>query len=116
MDNLVKLKQFRQKFQLTQSTAAERIGIDQRQWNRYENEKNEMPIRYLKAICDKFNVSADWLLGLEETEVKQMEKVNKFFEEILEVLSWAVDQGHINDEQMTLLAQNFSTAKDEITK
>lgn len=66
MDQLVNLKQFRQEFKLTQAAAAESIGIDQRQWNRYENGKNEIPIRYLKAICEKYNVSADWLLGLKE--------------------------------------------------
>lgn len=62
----VNLKQFRQKMKLTQAEAAQGIGIDQRQWNRYENGKNEIPVRYLKAICRKYNVSADWLLELEE--------------------------------------------------
>ena len=68
MDQLVKLKQFRQEFKLTQTAAATSIGIDQRQWNRYENGINELPIRYLKAICEKYNVSADWLLGLGEKQ------------------------------------------------
>lgn len=68
MEELVNLKQFRQRFNLTQTNAAEGIGIDQRQWNRYENGKNELPIRYLKAICIKYKVSADWLLGLNEKE------------------------------------------------
>lgn len=66
MEELVNLKQFRQKLNLTQSAAAAGIGIDQRQWNRYENGKNELPIRYLKAICTTYKVSADWILGLEE--------------------------------------------------
>lgn len=66
MEILVNLKRFRQKFKLTQSAAAEGIGIDQRQWNRYENGKNEIPVRYVKAICQKWTVSADWLLGLKE--------------------------------------------------
>lgn len=66
MSNLVKLKQFRQKFNLTQCAAAESIGIDQRQWNRYETGRNEMPVRYLKEICSVYKVSADSLLGLNE--------------------------------------------------
>ena len=37
MSQLVNLKQFRQKMKLTQAAAAEGIGIDQRQWNQYEN-------------------------------------------------------------------------------
>lgn len=60
----VNLKRFRQKWQLSQASAAAAIGIDQRQWNRYENGRNDLPVRYLKAICIRFKVSADWLLGL----------------------------------------------------
>lgn len=68
MEQLVNLKRFRQKMKLTQAAAAEAIGIDQRQWNRYENGKNELPVRYLKAICTRFNISADWLLEISREE------------------------------------------------
>ena len=70
MEILVNLKQFRQKMNLTQSAAAAGIGIDQRQWNRYENGKNELPVRYLKAICITYKMSADVLLGIED-QIKQ---------------------------------------------
>lgn len=66
MEQLVNLKEFRQKTGLSQTKAAASIGIDQRQWNRYENGKNELPVRYLKAICITHNISADWLLGIEQ--------------------------------------------------
>lgn len=68
MPETVRLKQFRQIKKLTQAAAAQSIGIDQRQWNRYENGKNEIPIKYIKAICKEHNVSADWLLELTEEE------------------------------------------------
>jgi len=68
MDILVNLKRFRQKYNLTQNAAATAIGIDQRQWNRYENGKNELPVRYLIAICNTYKVSADWLLQLDQTK------------------------------------------------
>lgn len=64
MEELVNLKHFRQTIGITQKEAGESIGIDQRQWNRYENGKNELPLRYLKAICIIHKVSADWLLGI----------------------------------------------------
>lgn len=63
---MLRLIQFRQYYRLTQRDVAEKIGIDQRQWSRYEREENELPIRYLRVICEQFNVSADWLLGLTE--------------------------------------------------
>jgi len=65
------LKKFREKYKLSQKEAAESIGIDQRQWSRYENEINEFPIRYLKQICRQYNVSADELLGLELADKKE---------------------------------------------
>ena len=71
MNQLVNLKQLRQKLNLTQTAAAEGIGIDQRQWNRYENGKNELPLRYLKEICLRYQVSADRLLGLENVHPAQ---------------------------------------------
>ena len=53
---------------ITQAAAAEKIGIDQRQWNRYENGINELPIRYLIEICNVFHISADWLLETEHSD------------------------------------------------
>lgn len=71
MEQTVNLKQLRQKLNITQTVAAEAIGIDQRQWNRYENGKNELTVRYLKAICIQFDVSADWLLEIPERKEEE---------------------------------------------
>ena len=64
----VYLKEFRKKHKISQTKAAESIGIDQRQWSRYEQGKNELPIRYLKALCTYWGESADTLLGLKEKQ------------------------------------------------
>lgn len=74
MSQSVNLKQFRQKRKLTQASAAKAIGIDQRQWNRYENGINEIPVKYLKDICIKFNVSADELLEIHQYAPEEGEK------------------------------------------
>ena len=69
---LVHLKELRKKYNLSQKEAAQSIGIGQRQWSRYENEINEFPVRYLKRLCEIYDVSADELLGMklpaEETD------------------------------------------------
>lgn len=65
---LVYLKEFREKYKLSQKEVAESIGIDQRQWSRYENGVNEFPIRYLKQLCKQYRVSADEILGIHKTE------------------------------------------------
>lgn len=65
---IVNLKQFRQRLKITQTKAAETIGIDQRQWNRYEQGINDIPVRYVIDICKKFDYSADDLLGIKTNE------------------------------------------------
>ena len=45
---------------------AEKLGIKQQQYARYEKGINVMPITYLKPICEILNVSADYILGLDQ--------------------------------------------------
>lgn len=88
MEIQVNLKRFRQEKNLTQAAAAETIGIDQRQWNRYENGKNDIPVRYLKAICTKFKTSADWILEIEEETGNK--STQKIIEEIYEDIFYSI--------------------------
>ena len=59
-----RIKQFRQENHVTQAQMAETLGISQQQYFKYEKGINELPIRYLVAICQAYDISADWLLGL----------------------------------------------------
>lgn len=43
-----------------------------------------------------------------------MDKVNEFYNTVIEILSWAVGQGHINDEQRDILARNITQAKEDL--
>lgn len=115
MSQLVNLKQFRQKMKLTQTAAAEGIGIDQRQWNRYENGKNQIPVHYLKEICIKYKVSADWLLGLNEEGGEQMDKLKEYHNKIEEIINWAVYQEHISEEAAGIILDNLEEAYKDIT-
>ena len=67
----IKLKEFREKHGITQTEAAESIMIDQRQWSRYEQGKNEFPLHYLYDLCIYWKESADWILGLNENKAKK---------------------------------------------
>lgn len=49
---------------ITQKEMAEKLGIKQQQYARYEKGLNTMPITYLNAICKTLNVSADYIVGL----------------------------------------------------
>lgn len=116
MSQLVNLKQFRQRLKLTQTAAAEGIGIDQRQWNRYENGKNEISIRYLREICVKYNVSADWLLGLIQEGGEHMDKTKEYHDKVTDIINWAEHQEHISEEAAGILLANLEEAYQDTLK
>lgn len=59
---------------ITQKEMAEHLGIKQQQYARYEKGVNIMPITYLKKICEYLNVSADYIIGLNDDEKTREKK------------------------------------------
>jgi transcriptional regulator with XRE-family HTH domain len=49
---------------LTQTEVAQKLGIKQQQYARYEKGINVMPITYLAKLCKILDVSADYIIGL----------------------------------------------------
>ena len=68
MKKISYLRQFRQNIGATQQQIADILTIPRTQVVRYEQEKNEFPIRYLVALCDHYGVSADYILGREKPQ------------------------------------------------
>lgn len=66
MDYIAKLQEARKKAGYSQYDVAEKLNIPQPQISRYEQEKNELPIRYLIEFCRLYNVTPNWVLGWEE--------------------------------------------------
>ena len=64
MDYTDRLRALRTDHDMSQADLARRIGIDQKQYSRYETGANELPLRYLVKLCQVYSVSADYLLGL----------------------------------------------------
>lgn len=98
MTSVVNLKRFRNKYKLTQEKAAKSIGIDQRQWNRYENGRNDIPVRYLKSICINNTVSADWLLEIHDKEALDIKKELERFRDMIffDILDYAIGNNYID--------------------
>ena len=119
MKQMVNLKRFRQKMNITQAAAAEKIGIDQRQWNRYENGINELPIRYLIAICNAFNISADWLL---ETEYSDWEgdtvgsAIEDFYEEAVATIRGAEYLADNRDNLLDFIYFNLARDREKMLR
>ena len=60
-----RLRELRQEKGLSMKQLAKELNTTDVAVSNWENEINEPKISYLKAIAQYFNVSADYLLGLE---------------------------------------------------
>lgn len=66
----MRFKELRLNLGLSQAEIAEKLGMHQTAWGRFETGKVPDPrASTIQHICKTFNVSADWLLGLDE-EIK----------------------------------------------
>ena len=61
-----RLKGLREDNDLTQAQIAQILGTSQTMYARYERGANEMPIRHFVTLCEFYNVSADYILGLKQ--------------------------------------------------
>lgn len=68
MLNLQKLEEIRKKRKYSQYQLAEELGIPQQQYSRYEIGKYPMPLETFTKVCEKLNISADYLLDLSDEE------------------------------------------------
>ncbi len=50
----------------TQVQTAEKLQMTQQQWQKYEQGKNELPIRYLISFCQAYQADANYILGLKD--------------------------------------------------
>lgn len=61
-----RLRQIREEQNLTSGQVACKLKIDRRTWLSWEHGDRFPSVPSLIDICETFNVSADWLLGLSE--------------------------------------------------
>lgn len=58
------LKELREDRDLMQADIAAVLGTTQQVYSRYEKGVNELPLYRLKKLCEYYQVSADYILGL----------------------------------------------------
>lgn len=61
-----KIKDLREDHDKTQAEIAEILGTSQTMYARYERGANELPIHHLVKLCQYYNVSADYILGIKK--------------------------------------------------
>lgn len=73
----IKLRQLREDHDKTQQEVAEYLGIHQTVYSRYETGKNDIKPFQIVALCNYYNVSADYILGLPEGRPYGFSKTRK---------------------------------------
>ena len=61
-----RIRDLREDNDKTQQEIADALGTSQTMYARYERGANELPIRHLISLCKYYNVSADYILGIDE--------------------------------------------------
>ncbi|MBO5286996.1 MAG: helix-turn-helix transcriptional regulator [Clostridia bacterium] len=61
-----RIRDLREIHNKTQQEIADVLGTSQTMYARYERGANELPIHHLLTLCKYYNVSADYILGIEK--------------------------------------------------
>jgi transcriptional regulator with XRE-family HTH domain len=73
-----RIKEARQFANITQNQIAKELGIKQQAYSRFETGVFEVDYEMLIYLCNRFKVSADYLLGIENEDGTRI-KVNNSF-------------------------------------
>ncbi len=71
MEYQQRIKEIRKAHGHTQAKTAEKLSMTQQQWQKYEQGKNELPIRYLIEFCKIYKADANYILGLSADELER---------------------------------------------
>ena len=66
MHYIRKIRDLREDADLTQQQVADVLGTSQTMYARYERGANELPIHHLLKLCELYNVSSDYILGMSD--------------------------------------------------
>lgn len=66
MDFGKRLRALREDADMTQAQVAKVLGTTQQYYGKYESGERPLPVDRLRILCDLYQVSADYILGLPE--------------------------------------------------
>ncbi len=109
---LVKIKDLREEYDLTQLKMAEIMNISKSNYARWETNESIIPLKHLNNLCNYFNVSMDYMTGLskERNYIVTNKKLNK--ELIGKRLKEFRDNNNLTQEE---LAKQINTSHSTIS-
>ena len=60
----LRLRGLREDHDLKQENIAHLLNTSQTVYSRYEREERALPLNHLRTLCQYYNISADYILGL----------------------------------------------------
>lgn len=78
------LRELRERANLTQKQLGNKVGVSEGMISRYENNMSEPPFETMRSFAAIFNVSMDYLAGMEKQKTLSMQGIT---EEQMEILS-----------------------------
>ena len=72
-----KLYDLRMKYKMTQNDFAERIGVSRQTVSVWEANRNQIPADKLKLICEEFDVTPDYFLSDDNSNISQQSQSNE---------------------------------------
>ena len=72
---LIKIKDLRDKYDLTQKKKKKIMGVSKSTYGRWETDETIIPLNHLNNLCNYFKVSMDYMTGL--SKIKCYDNINK---------------------------------------
>ncbi len=70
MEITQRIRNIREDKDLTQQQVADGIGVKREQYRRYETGENEMKVSHIIKLCEFYDLSADYIIGITDIETQ----------------------------------------------
>ena len=108
---LVKIKDLREEYDLTQLKMSEIMNVSKSNYARWETNESIIPLKHLNNLCNYFNVSMDYITGLskEKNYIIINKKLNK------ELIGKRLKEFRENNNLTQELAKQINTSHSTIS-
>ena len=120
----IRIRSLRENAGKTQKEVAQKLGIEQTVYSRYETGRSDIKPFQIVNLCNYYRVSADYILDLPEgrpygnnhIRLKNIpvSKFDKLNDEMIDLIYWAAYQGHINEDAKEILLDNLHNIVKEL--
>ena len=107
-----RLKELRERRGLTQTQLGQILDVEKSTISKYEKGSLDLSSNTISTLCEYFNVSADYLLGLSDTPISLQERFDMPTEDIEAI----IEEMHKNPKIKTLFYQGSRLSKSELEK